>query len=325
MNMQPINKLKIGLALCLSASLLLLASCVADDLSVCGVNVQFRYLQYTKGDVSDPGTDMYASAIKNIHLYVFNTDSVLVAEQLIDQNPMPTSTYISNLQPGDYHFVAWGNVDDQYYRLTTEPVIGTTKMGDLEMAYQDTNPDSVVSYSASKLYYGKIDANITPSSLQDQNVLPVINLIRDTKDITVSAEGLALGTKAAGTMYDCHIASTNGSLKFDNSIAADERFRYMPSSEVDTTVLVSKFSLVRETTLGNSLPTLTFTRTLNDVANTIYNENITSMLVAAATQQSYTNFDHKESFNILLVFNETYGTVSVYIDGWEMGEGHFSI
>ena len=314
---------------CLSALLLLMQGCVTDDLSICGISVHFSYTKNLEG------VDKFSSSINKINLYVFDAEGYFVQEYAVAKDSLPQDfTIYVNLAPGTYDFVAWGNLGDDY-EIQSAFEKGVTRMDDLQLSLK-RQPGDTVSALPRPLYHGGLfRTEIQATDLQINQKL-LVDMMKDTKEIKVIARGLAITkeTRAAGTIYDCAISSRNGDYKFDNSITGDARLQYIPQAEVDDeNHLVSDFVIMREfNTTGITGSRLTVNRqaTTSAGASVLLDEDLRPYLLAAETGDftaaklgtllDPADLDIWDKFTIELFFDETMGTVSISVNGWEAQE-----
>jgi hypothetical protein len=322
--------------------LFLLVGCVNDDLSVCGFNVHFKYTRNTTH------TDRFAKEITKVNLYIFDADSTstdyekLVDEYTIEQNPMPEDlTIYLNLIPGHYEFVAWGNLKGSY-ELTEPAVKGITTKSDLEIQLIRGVGATTINELPSNLYYGSLEqVKVTPHDLLIQKDI-VIDLIKNTKEITVIAHGLAIMTesRAAGTAYDCGLSSLDGNLNFDNYTIGDETLQYIPDASVEEdSLLVSRFSIVRDhADVKDHAGILKYRSPQSRVKiersdpngipfRTLLDRDLYPILVAAAENDPLllsngidSKVDIKDKYQIDIYFDETFGTATIVVEGWTINE-----
>lgn len=86
-------------------SMVLLASCIKDNIEGCYRDIVFEY--YGDGDI-----DVFPKHITSVSLYVFDSEDRLVARHCrrLEQNDLRKQQGVSlNINPGEYRFVALGN------------------------------------------------------------------------------------------------------------------------------------------------------------------------------------------------------------------------
>jgi hypothetical protein len=310
--MKPMNLVKIWGVFCLMSIGLLTQGCVADDLSVCGISVRFKYTRNVDG------IDKFASSINKINLYVFNEDGIFVEEysEAVDTMSQGYSIFL-NLTPGVYDFVAWGNLGEDYECPEFEK--GVTHLNDLQLSLK-RNAANAVSTLPGSLYHGGIfRKEIISLDLQFKQAIE-IDMIKDTKEIKVISSGLALDapTKAAEFEYGCSITSRNGDYRFDNSITGNTRLQYIPQEDIvgDENQLVSDFVIMREPSDRSTDSKLIVNQysPSGDVEAELVNVDLVPILLAYAQEKDLELVDH---FNIELFFDFTHSTYTISIPGWE--------
>jgi len=280
--------------------------CIEDDLSVCGVSVNF---EFTK-NVED--IDKFATNVDKINLYVFDSEGMYMGEYEEEGNRLHSGPMKLNLMAGTYSLVAWGNLCDDYEL----PSFGIgTGIDDVILSLK-RNQDTVRTHPGD-LYHGLVkDIVIEPSLQSNQSI--TISLTKNTNNIKVVALNLPI-SKAAGTMYDCTINSINGDYNFDNSIAGINRLQYIPEASINNeNQLISDFVVMRELNDGSTRSRLLFTR--NQSGNnpeTLVDLNLIEYLIPASITK---DLDRDDNFLIELTFDDTYGTVSIKVNGWEYPE-----
>jgi hypothetical protein len=310
--MKPINLVKIWGIFCLTSIGLLTQGCVADDLSVCGISMYFKYTR------NIDGIDKFSSSINKINLYVFDADGLFIEEYSEERDSLPPSFSIFlNLTPGVYDFIAWGNLGDDYEYPVFEK--GVTRLSEVQLSLR-RDPENTVNNLPAPLYHGGIyRREIIATELQVSQTLS-IDMIKDTKEIKVTASGLAMQdpTKASDLEYGCAITSINGDYRFDNSITGDARLQYIPQETVGTEhQLISDFVIMRELSDRSTASRLIVNRNSADdggPAEELINVDLVPILLALAQEQ---DLDLVDRFNIELFFDFTHATVSINLPGWD--------
>jgi hypothetical protein len=312
--MKPINFIKIWGAFCLMSAGLLMQGCVADDLSVCGISMHFKYTR------NRDHIDKFSSSINKINLYVFDKDGLFVEEYVEERDSLPQDfTIFLNLTPGVYDFVAWGNLGEDYeYTSTLEK--GITRLSDLQLSLKRNAQNQVTTLPGS-LYYGGLRKEILATDLQFSQTL-IMDMMKDTKEITVVAAGLAMQdpTKAAVLEYGSSITSRNGDYRFDNSITGDTRLQYVPQEAVGTEhELISKFVIMRELEDESTASQLMINRYSSSgeiEEQLIPPRDLVPILMAIAQEE---DLDVVDQFEIRIDFDFTHGTFTINIPGWDSG------
>jgi hypothetical protein len=314
--MKPINFVKIWGAFCLMSAGLLMQGCVADDLSVCGISMHFKYTR------NIDGVDKFSSSINKINLYVFDKEGLFVEEYVEERDSLPQDfTIFLNLTPGVYDFIAWGNLGEDYERPLFEK--GVTRMSDVQLSLK-RNAQNAVTTLPDALYHGGIlQREILATDLQFSQQL-TMDMIKDTKEINVTAHGLAMSdptTKASELEYGCFITSRNGDYRFDNSITGDARVQYVPQETVgEEHQLISNFVIMRELSDGSTASRLVVNRNApsGEEVEELINVDLVPVLIALADAAGH-DFEVKDHYDINLFFDFTHSSFTITIPGWEDG------
>jgi hypothetical protein len=311
-DMKPMNLIKIWSIFCLTSLGLLTQGCVADDLSVCGVSMHFKYTR------NIDGVDKFASSINTINLYVFNEEGIFVEEYTEAKDSLPQDfTVFLNLTPGVYDFVAWGNLGDDYECPTFEK--GVTRLSDAQLSLK-RNAENTVSTLPGTLFHGGIFRKEILSLDLQMNQPLEMNMIKDTKEIKIISSGLAIDdpTKAAEFEYGCSITSRNGDYRFDNSITGDTRLQYIPRETIegDDNQLVSDFVIMREPSDRSTASRLIVNRNSpsGESEEELVNVDLVPILLALAQER---DLELMDNFEIELFFDFTHSTFSINIPGWD--------
>jgi hypothetical protein len=287
---------------------------VNDDLSVCGITIVFRYTNNTDR------VDKYDAEVKNVNLYVFDENGLFMDEYRVLSN-----TVKLNLMPGTYSFVAWGNLTDEY--IKPELRIGVTTLDSLKLTLKRESNE--ITHFPTSLYYGNIMRKDVRGDMIVGQV-DTINLIKDAKHIRITSKGLPVSeTKAVLSDFSCGITSLSADLKFDNTVTGSEILEYVPKLSIDNTdsikQLVSAFTLVREygdndIRPTNSTLTVQYAHPNGQSIDTLRKEPLLPLLLARIMDGA--SFETQDTFNITLIFDVTFGNISVEIEDWEYGGGN---
>jgi hypothetical protein len=299
--------------------------CIQDDLSVCGLRVMFRYSeQNTPQDIN-----RFASDVKQVSLFVFDAETNLfLSEQSATADQMTDSCMLSlNMFPGEYHFIAWGNVANDY---AFDPFVkGQTTLSEAMIMLKAQN--NLVEEYPDFLYFGSETYTVRPDLQMNQ--LITIQMINNAKRIHVKAMGLyddntVLQEDPANPSFRAEIISRNGQYGFDNN-PTGEQYTYMPRgeridipserlSDDDAIALLSDFVVLRET--SNSDLTSSRLRILHR-GNTrageeeFFNVSLTQLLLIVAEAEQ-TTIENKDEFTIEIFISRTNGSVEIKINDW---------
>jgi hypothetical protein len=301
----------------ITSCLLLMQGCMKDSMADCGLSVR---VQYTR---NKDGVDLLEN-IDRLTLYVFDAEGTFVGEfpstgTLYNGFTMPLS-----LKSGTYTFVVWGGNLDDTYQLPSF-VQGRTKQNDEAVLLKNVAADNTITEFPTSLYYGTLsNVTIKPSLQRDQ--IFTINLIKDTKNVNVTATGLPMETRAES--FACNIYSRNFGLRFDNLVTGTNEVKYIPHSTInEENQLVSQFVILREISDKSTHSQLVFTRTQNNgIESEIYRQSLIDLILALLVRSGNADLDIEDEFNIevAFVFGE-YVTASVTINGWTYDEVQYPL
>jgi hypothetical protein len=268
----PIKNMKVRIA---AACMLLLAvftqGCIQDDLSDCGIGVQFRYIKNVDG------IDKFSTAVNHITLFVFDADERYIGSFSSAEGETANDGYMMNLplRAGSYKLIAWGNLDDCY--TLTECVPGETMMQEFMLKLNHTN-DSITEFPTHLFYGGVQDITIPEEGTQ----YVLIDLTKDTNTIyaTVSVTVIGGGESANIRNYSCKITSINGEYNYDNSTTGP-RLTYIPQYRDSTeNTFLADYVIMRELNDGLTAPRLIITdERTGDVKD---ERNLTDLLLGGA-------------------------------------------
>ena len=216
--MEPVNKIsKLKKTIGLIIIILSMHGCVNDDLSVCGVSVNFTYTKNLDK------IDLFAEKVDGIDLFVFDSRDVYIGNYNERGGRLKSPGYSMslNLFEGAYTFVAWGNLNEDY--SLTEFVPGQTTLQEAELSLSRIN-NIVDRQLLAPLYFGSEKVVLKPAEIANQSI--TIDMMQDTKYITVLCKMLPLGDPddpENEDEYTCTITSRNGDYNFENTITGSNR------------------------------------------------------------------------------------------------------
>jgi hypothetical protein len=296
--------------------------CIQDDLSVCGLRVMFRYT----GKNASLDINRFASEVKQVNLYVFDANTKLfLSEQSATVEQMLDSCMLSlNIFPGDYTFVAWGNVVNDY---EFEPFVqGQTTLDDAVLTLKSQDGSRLIDDYPDYLYFGSQTYTVIPDIQANQ--LITIDMVNNNKRIHLIARGLyddnsIMEVDPEKPSFHAYITSKNGRYRFNNN-PTGEQYTYISPSErvsVDEQALISDFVILREfSTAGMTDSRLQVVH--RDVTRAEEEEfipggvSLTTLLlmVASATE---TTIENTDDFTVEILVDHTNGTVELVINEWQ--------
>jgi hypothetical protein len=315
--MKPMNFVKlISVSICLLSFLFLTQGCLTDDLSVCGVRLSFNYTETPDGD------NRFASDVRTANVYIFDAVSGVFVneysatfEQLVDGHILPI-----NLAVGEYDFITWGNLGDEFEKTSFVP--GETTFDEARITLKAV--DNIVREYPDSMYYGAMRATVKATDLVLNQEIG-LNLGRNNKKINVTTKVLFDDTTVDPSSYHCSITSKNGTYKFDN-IPTGEQYTYIPpdgQEQVDSTdyTLHSNFVILRE--LNSNSYTESRLKIYSNGGSTrqgevtgSFEEEVSLTDCLQAVVAAGTTIEDVPEFDIEIMITYTNGTPSITIRDW---------
>ncbi|MBD5190251.1 MAG: FimB/Mfa2 family fimbrial subunit [Bacteroidales bacterium] len=184
--------------------------------------VRFRF------DMNMLYADAFSTQVKEVDLYVYDTDGKLVWQGHEDGAVLAEEGYLMDLPvaPGTYDLVAWcrnrhENAAD--FRMDDHPSPGQKEGLRVTM---DREYDGETAHSTTDLhalFHGKIDNVELPDKWGTHIV--TVPLIKDTNSIRIMLVHLS-GSEIKASDFDFKITDSNGRLDHDNTIMEDEIIEY---------------------------------------------------------------------------------------------------
>lgn len=217
--------------LLLAASMTFFTACdsVYDYEGDCSVNYRLQFVDDIKLNFSDA----FHQEVNSVTVYVFDEDSTFVCSksEAGDKLHPADGNYsmdISDLNPGNYHLVAWGGMEGNTSFTLPKMTAGVSKLDDLTCTLNRTRGADgvdVVNTDLDPLFHGMLDVTI-PEENTEGTYTFTMYLLKNTNKVNVVLQQLN-GEDLNSDDYDFIIEAGNGHLNHDNSILNDEdRFIY---------------------------------------------------------------------------------------------------
>jgi len=206
---------KIAMAL---VCVLLLSTCIREDWSTCpdDIRVYFDISPLAGGDLINPDD------IDRMRLFVFSQEGIYLSEYRDDNiDEFNANYYIScnDLLPGDYRFIAWGGVDEDFYSVYAEPIDFVEGVTTFNQAFTQLlmppNPDNIFTETVPHIFHGELAVKVLKERSQ-RFVMPlrqfsntVIMYARFDNDISENH------------IFEFSITDNNSTFGFDRSFASD--------------------------------------------------------------------------------------------------------
>lgn len=295
------------------AFVLLLQSCIREDLSNCNSELLLRF-RYT---LNDQYANLFDSDIHRVTVYLFDSNGKYV-DRFSEQGDKLTNDYVMHipLPEGKYSVVVYGGDFTTYSvgelsgnAINSTLRKGVTDINDFRTELKNRTGEENYLYPVSTAddMYAGLASNAVSAFANKQ--ITEIELIKNTKRIKVKITG----TDAFSAPLDLYITATNGRSKFDNSI--DESLGLLKytaiSSLLQPNYMEADLKIMR-LVLGQS-PMLVIKNSVTQ--EVIYNENMISLILLTEKYVSQEDFDREDEFvfEISIAYD---AIVSVSINGW---------
>lgn len=198
-------------------AVMLMSSCIREDLSNCGLDVVFRY---TYNIVE---ADAFSEEADWVHLYIFDDGGSLIMQQRATdvrgddgfKMRIPLNT------TGEYSLVAFAGSSGDEDFIIPEMTVGDSK--EKLTAAVAKNGDGINSERLNSLLIGTIDANI--SGLRQTMTIDMMKCTHTVRVILMPIQG---GEEINPESYEFSIDDKCGTLAFDASPLGEDLLTYKP-------------------------------------------------------------------------------------------------
>ncbi|MEG1645641.1 MAG: FimB/Mfa2 family fimbrial subunit [Alistipes sp.] len=231
--------------------LLFAVSCIKEDVSNCGADVQVQYY-YT---LNPQQVNLFEQKVQQMGIYIFDGEGLYY-----DYRTINDPAQIRNNQPirfklptGDYTLLSWGGTPDWYdsgERTEETPFQfglrkGVTRLSDFRLWiqwYKAGGEEHLIAKEPADLYHGQ------PTQIKvgnDRATATRIGLIKNTHTINVLITGIEFllpNYQPGQSLFDIYCIGGNGRYQHDNTFdKSAETVKYLPSSNqfVDNQVIAS--------------------------------------------------------------------------------------
>lgn len=285
----------------------LLQGCMKEDLSSCGLFLQFKYKD---------NTDKFLDSIKTVHLFAFDEGGYFVGQWM-------HSTSSGNqmrlpLEKGTYTLVAWGDISNKF--SYTKLVTGVTNFSQALMSLK-RDREYTVRDKLMPIYHSVV-YNLSVKKIGRQ--FCDLDFINDVNYIEVTMKGLPIKDDLENSRkgivtenrFSLYVTSSNGDYKFDNSRwESSPNIRYIPKYQQQSGVLSADFSVMRLSKGDDSRLIVNHTEDDGSIRE-LYNESLTELI----SKNTSIDFDLESNFRIELLFDHTYAVIGVTVNDWEIVE-----
>ena len=297
----------------LFACILLLASCLKEDLSNCPAFIRVYFTVPTEGDAINP------DHVDRMNLYVFDSEGYYVGEFIDSKITGFNADYYidcSGLLPGKYRFIAWGGKDERDYITNPLPFEkGKTTFDDALLILEHSG--SVVSTVPHHIFYAELPvANVIAGNSIQYFYMPLVQVSNTINIHTV-------GLPADACDYVFNITDCNSTYRFDLSFVSNtsDSFTYTAqctkdeAGQLHATLTVLRLSADRHT------PQLDIFNTTN--GKTLYptGSQLGDLIGLILSAYPKNNFETTHTYDIVLTFKgdpSTGMSVTISINGWKV-------
>lgn len=297
------------------AFILLLQSCIKEDMSNCNSELLLRF-RYT---LNDQYTDLFGSEVHRVTVYLFDNNGKYVdyfsqqGNQLTNDYvmhiPLPEGRYSVVVYGGDFMTYSTGELNSQTNTINETLRKGVTYINDFRMELKNTIGAESFLYPVGTPndLYAALTTNAVAAS-GNENITDV-ELIKDTKKIKVKITG----TDAYNASLDVYIMALNGRYKFDNSIDINHgTFKYRPINTLLRPNYVETDLKMMRLVLEQSPMLVVQNRVTQEV---LYHENMIEQILSTQQYILQEDFDREDEFVFeISIVNDI--VVSVSINGW---------
>ena len=214
------NQLKYHIGIFVSV-LLLLSSCIKEDLSNCpdGPTMQIMFT-YDGTRLDLRGAD--AGKVKDVSIYVFDANNAFLSCHTfnVQSSILDDRFYITLPANKTYSFVAWTNLNSPFYHTTPDPATPGWQRSEARLICTTEPIDDLA-----LLFFGE-KPNVTV--LEVDNDIVYIPLVENTHEVHLTVNGLdALGP------ITVEVKDDNGAYYFDNEFAPSDSVTYKATGDID--------------------------------------------------------------------------------------------
>lgn len=248
------------------ANKLLLISVLAGTMTACDSILEYNEdcsIQYGvkfKYDYNMKYANTFAQEVKNVSLYAFDDNNNLVFFKSESGDVLSEEDYFMSLdmEPGDYHLIAWAGLDDESYAV---PLLSqsSSKITDLnvkvlrdnatDLTRADEEKDKfIVNRELSSLWHGEIKKSAFTRSGRQR--IAEVSLVKNTNTIRVALVQVKQDENAPVTRalnkdeLKFSIYDNNGFMNYDNSLLSDDLLTYKPYVIQQSSVTTRAFNVV---------------------------------------------------------------------------------
>lgn len=304
---------------------LLSCNTIYDDAGDCAPTYAVRFID----DMNLNYADAFDAEVNSVSLFAFDSEGTLVwskteAGSTIHPGNQPYEMDISELKPGTYTLVAWGDIKDNTSFSIPTLTTGASTLEELTCRLTRTSRDDdgdVVNKRLYPLFHSMAQVTL-PKDEEGGEYHYEMQLTKDTKDISVLLQQLS-GDPLNPDDYEFTIEADNGHLNYDNSLLADETpfvYKTWDVQATDNSAVVAHLStsrLIQDTGQPNYTRPMLTVRKTSDGSTILsipiidYALLVRSMMGRDAGDQEY--LDRQGDYNMTFFLQEGKWVSSVII------------
>lgn len=298
---------KFATCLLLIGTFFLLHSCMKEDLSACGLYIDFKYTN------NPDRTDKFAEAINTVNLFVFDGEGIFVGEWEHPASSAGNQIRLP-LEQGDYTIVAWANLSDAFH--LTQFQVGSTTFDEATLSLVRDAEQSVTVHPQ-PLYHSILRGlHVKQIGLQykDMDFSHSVNHVQvDMEGFPVEAAPSERGlSPAPNTRFAAEVTSNNADFTFDYTRKENAPFvYYMPYYWQTERTVHAGFTLMKLES-GDKTVLKVKHREEDGSWTILYEANLTELLL----QNPNMDLDVTSEFNITLLFDYTYTVIGLKVNDW---------
>lgn len=213
-----------------------IASCdsILDyDEGDCTVEYRIKF----KYDYNMKFADAFANEVNTVTLYAFDDDGNFVYQRTEAGDPLKESDYSMkvDIEPGDYHLVAWAGLDDKSFAiplmtLDRSTIDELTVKTNREAATRASDGSYIVTgdnHKLSALWHAESTKVALTRSGGGQSQVITLSLTKNTNNIRIILQ--QSGSKAINVDdFEFSITDDNGWMDSHNNLLEDDMLKYLP-------------------------------------------------------------------------------------------------
>lgn len=298
---------------------------IHEDLMPCerGVSLRFVY------DYNMEYANAFPSKVDCVTLYIYDGQGNYVATREETTDVLSDENYRMriDLEPGDYHLVAYGGLacEQHSFAVTDEPVDATDALSGLSVLMQHDNLTS--DKLLHDFFFGSLDVTVEEDKYKDETVY----MMKNTNNIRIILQQMN-GMPVSDKDFTFRIVNDDNTLfAHDNSLIENGAVTYMPWAQGQrtvgdgeegtgkVTVAYAEFSTSRLTVGNHPRLVIANNETGEDVLNIPLNDYLLllkSDRYADMTDQEYLDRENEWSMIFFLDKNHLWVDAQIIINDW---------